>query len=77
MHREKARTTAVPLEKDPAKMTDAELKAAMADMRTQCATALFDTKHPMHHEALRFLPEILRSAAFPDTYADDASAITA
>ena len=54
MHRENAPTAPA---KDPAKMTDEELEAAKADIRTQCAIALFDVKHPQHHEALELLPD--------------------
>jgi hypothetical protein len=56
MHREKAPTAPM---KDPAKMTDEELEAAKDNLRTQCAIALFDLKHPQHHEALELLPELL------------------
>jgi hypothetical protein len=40
-------------------MTDEELEAAKDNLRTQCAIALFDLKHPQHHEALELLPELL------------------
>jgi hypothetical protein len=48
MHREKARTgraaAADPLDKDPAKITDAELGAAI----TECDAALAKEEHPLH-----------------------------
>ena len=56
LHREK--DPSAPM-KDPAKMTDEELESAKADIRTQCAIALFDVKHPLHLEALELLPEFL------------------
>jgi hypothetical protein len=51
MHREKARTdpaaAADPLDKDPAKTTDAELGATL----TECDAALAKEEHPLHREA--------------------------
>ena len=57
--------------KDPAKMTDNELNAALTDMRTQAAAALFDKKHPMHRDALRMLPQILPGIVVPDALFED------
>ena len=64
-------------QKDPAKMKDDELAAALADIRTQAATALFDTKHPLHREALRMLSEILPGVVVPDTMLEDALPLAA
>ena len=74
MSSQKAPTAEQPT-KDPAKMNDEELAAALTDMRAQCAMALFDTKHPMHREALRMLPEILPGIVVPDAWLDDAPAM--
>ena len=56
IHREKAPR---PPMKDPAKMTDAEIEACKAEIRTECAIALLDPRHPDYQEALAFLPELL------------------
>ena len=69
IHREKA---PAPVKKDPAKMSDEELNAALTDIQTQCATALFDNKHPLHREALRMLPEMLPGIVIPETWLEDA-----
>ena len=71
MHRKNA-----PAEdKDPAKMTDEELDAALTEVRNQAAKALFDKKHPMHREALRMLAEMPPGIVIPETMLDDAPAI--
>ena len=44
---------------DPAKMTDAEIEACKAEIRTECAIALLDPKHPDYHEAVQLPPERL------------------
>ena len=68
MHREKA-----PAEdKDPSKMTDDELDAALKAMRAQVTVALFDKKHPNHKDALRLLPEMLPGVIVPETMLEPA-----
>jgi len=74
MHREKPWTEPMM---DPAKMTDAELQSSLTDVRTQCAAALFDKKHPMHREVLRMLPRILPGIVVPDAWLEDAPSLAA
>jgi hypothetical protein len=68
MHRDKAPAAQ---DEDPTKMTDDELQSGLPEMRTQAAMALFDTKHPMHREALRMLPQILPGIVVPDAMLED------
>ena len=63
VHREKA--LAAPPKKDPAKMTDAELEAAMNEMQALYDAALNDAEHPMHREALLIRPEDLPGGFLP------------
>ena len=74
MHREKP--PAAP-NKDPAKMSDAELEAAKDDIRTQCGIALFNPKHPLHRDALELLPQILPGVVIPNSYLQDALTLAA
>ena len=65
MHREKAltgRAAADLLDKDPAKMTDAELRAAMMEIGAKCAAALAEAEHPLHPEASPRQPDASRQA---------------
>ena len=71
LHREYSRTERAVEMKDPAKMTDDELAAALRDVRGQAAAALFDKKDPLHREALRMLPEILPGIVIPDAWFED------
>ena len=65
MHPEKPRTgraAADLLDKDPAKMTDAELRAAMMEIGAKCAAALAEAEHPLHPEASPRQPDASRQA---------------
>ena len=77
MHREKVRIKAEPPNKDPAKMSDEELSVALTEVRTLAVAALFDKKHPLHHETLRILPKILPGIEVPDSYFADTPAMAA
>jgi hypothetical protein len=56
LHREHARPA--PVSKDPSKMTDEELNAAIAGMRAVYEAARDDPEHPLHDEALIALADI-------------------
>jgi hypothetical protein len=63
--------------KHPSKMTDEELEAAKDAIRTECAVALLDPKHPDHREARRMLPEILPGVVIPESWLEDDNLMTA
>jgi DNA primase len=64
MHREKPRSgraaAADPLDKDPAKMSDAELDAAIEEMKARRIAALADPEHPLHREVSALPPHAFR-----------------
>ena len=77
VHLEKVRTKAEPPNQDPAKMSDEELGVALTEVRTLAVAALFDKKHPLHHETLRILPNILPGIEVPDSCFGDTPSMAA
>ena len=63
----KRRLKTPPEDKDPSKMTDDELNAALKAARAQVTDALSDSKHSYHKDALPALREMLPRVIVPET----------